>query len=194
MNPTDEFPSLRHQLLVAMPRLADPRFHRSVTYLVEHNAEGAMGLIVNHPLDLPVLELLAQLDISPESAQDVAGLHLLYGGPVEESRGFVLFRDDGATGRWQHEMDIGNGIRMATSRDILESMAAGSGPCTALVVLGYAGWGPGQLEREMAENSWLCAPADAAFLFELPFESRWQAAARRIGVDLSLLGPDAGHA
>lgn len=193
MTSPDEFPSLRHQLLVAMPRLADPRFHQSVTYLVEHNAEGAMGLIVNRPLDLPLADLFAQLDITPDPGR-LAGLHLLYGGPVEESRGFVVFRDDGKPGRWRHEMEIGHGIRMATSRDILESLASGNGPDTALVALGYAGWGPGQLEREMAENSWLCAPADAAFLFDLPFDSRWQAAARRIGVDLSLLSPDAGHA
>lgn len=192
--PTDtDFPSLRHQLLVAMPQLGDPRFHQSVTYLFEHNADGAMGIIINRPLDLSMRELLEQIDIAPQQ-EDFSRFPVLYGGPVQESRGFVLHRTSERLPQWKHGTSFPSGITLATSRDVLEAIAEGSGPASALVALGYAGWGAGQLDREMAENSWIAAPADLDLLFDEPFASRWHAAARRIGVDLSLISAGAGHA
>lgn len=193
MTTADDYPSLRHQLLVAMPRLDDPRFAHSVTYLFEHNAEGAMGVIINRPLEATLGDLYAQLDIAADARADTAR-PLLYGGPVQPSRGFVMYRSDAALPAWRHGIDFAGGVSLATSRDILEAMAAGNGPPGALVALGYAGWGPGQLEQEMADNAWLAAPADPDLLFDLPWEQRWQAAARRIGVDIALISPEAGHA
>lgn len=189
----DDFPSLRHQLLIAMPRLGDPRFNQSVTYLFEHNEEGAMGVIINRPLDLPITELFSQVGIVT-TVGGFPGMDIVYGGPVQESRGFVLHRTDPQLPAWQHSVDFPGGATLTTSRDVLEAIAAGRGPTSALIALGYAGWGPGQLEEELADNSWLLAPADSDILFDLPFESRWRAAAGRIGVNLSLISPDAGHA
>lgn len=189
----DDFPTLRHQLLIAMPQLGDPRFQQSVTFLVEHNADGAMGVIINRPLEATLGDLFAQLGIDA-AAEAPVQRPLLYGGPVQPARGFVLHRSDPALPRWRHGLELENGITLATSRDVLEAIAAGTGPREALVALGYAGWGPGQLEQEMAENSWLAAPADPELLFALPFGQRWDAAARRIGVDLALISPEAGHA
>ena len=176
-----------------MPQLGDPRFHQSVTYLFEHNADGAMGVIINKPLDLPVGELFAQLDIDA-AREAYPGVSVLYGGPVQETRGFVLHRTADGCPPWKHGIAFPSGITLATSRDVLEAIAAGTGPARALVALGYAGWSAGQLEREMAENSWIPVPADPGILFDLPFEERWHAAARRLGIDLSLISPEAGHA
>lgn len=187
-----DFPSLRHHLLIAMPQLGDPRFQHTVTCLFEHNADGAMGVIINRPLDLPPAELLEQIGITARVL--LPDCHVVYGGPVHETRGFVLHRTDSRLPRWKHAVDFPTGITLATSRDALEAIADGSGPAEALIALGHAGWGPGQLEEEMADNSWLSTPVDADILFDLPFAARWQAAARRIGVDLSLISPDAGHA
>lgn len=193
MPTTDDFPSLRHQLLIAMPRLGDPRFDQTVTYIFEHNPEGAMGVIINRQLDLHLSELLAQLAITA-TAEEFPGVDILYGGPVQESRGFVLYRTDDGLPAWHHSVAFPTGMTLVTSRDVLEAIASGNGPAPALIALGYAGWGPGQLESELADNSWLSAPADLDIVFDLPFASRWQAAAQRIGVNLSLLSPDVGHA
>lgn len=193
MSSPADFPSLRHQLLIAMPRLGDPRFHQSVTYLFEHDEGGAMGVIINRHLGLPISELFSQLGIIP-TVDGLSGFDIVYGGPVQESRGFVLHRTHPHLPSWQHSVDFPCDVTLTTSRDVLEAIATGRGPASALIALGYAGWGPGQLEEELADNSWLLAPADPDILFDLPFESRWQAAAGRIGVNLSLISPDAGHA
>lgn len=197
-SPTDRDPpagdaSLRHQLLIAMPQLDDPRFHHSVTWIFEHNAEGAMGVIVNRPLDASMGDLLTELEID-FAGRDLSAHRVLYGGPVQATRGFVLHRTDPGLPRWNHCAQFDSGITLATSRDILEAIAAGNGPPESLIALGYAGWAPGQLEQEMIANSWLAAPLDLAILFDLPFEQRWHAAARRIGVDISLISQQAGHA
>lgn len=186
--------SLRHQLLVAMPQLDDPHFHQTVTWLFEHGEDGAMGVIVNRPIDVTMQELLDQLEIAPAPGVDLSAHAVAYGGPVQATRGFVIHRTDASLPRWKHCVQFENGVTLATSRDILEAIAAGTGPARSIVALGYAGWGAGQLEQEIAQNSWLAAPADLDILFDLPFAARWSAAARRIGVDISLISPEAGHA
>lgn len=186
--------SLRHQLLVAMPQLDDPHFHQTVTWLFEHGPEGAMGVIINRPMNVTISELLEQLDITVAPGVNLSRHEVLYGGPVHANRGFVLHRTDPALPSWKHSAQFDNGVTLATSRDVLEAIAAGTGPARSIITLGHAGWGAGQLERELAENSWLAAPADLELLFELPFEARWAAAARRIGVDIALISTQAGHA
>lgn len=184
---------LRHQLLIAMPQLDDPHFHQSVTWLFEHNEDGAMGVIINRPIDVSIEELLEQLDIGAMQG-DPDKHRVLYGGPVQANRGFVLHRSSDALPRWQHGVQFSNGITLATSRDVLEAIAKGTGPAASIITLGYAGWSAGQLEQEIADNAWLAAPADLDILFDLPFEDRWNAAAKRIGVDLSLISHGTGHA
>lgn len=185
---------LRHQLLIAMPQLGDPNFHQTVTWLFEHNEDGAMGVIINRPTDIGIEDLLEQLEIDGPMAGDPSRHHVLYGGPVQANRGFVLHRSSDALPRWNHGVQFSNGITLATSRDVLEAIAHGSGPASSIITLGYAGWDAGQLEQEIADNAWLAAPADLDIVFDMPFEERWSAAARRIGVDLSLISHGAGHA
>ena len=188
---------LRHQLLIAMPQLSDPHFTQTVTWLFEHDARGAMGLIVNRPIEkLSVPMLMEELGI-PVAEEAVAGFsrhRVCYGGPVQTNRGFVIFPTDPSLPRWEHAVDFENGVTLVTSRDVMEAIAAGRGPQASLITLGHAGWGAGQLEREIGENAWLAAPADLDILFELPPADRWRAAAKRIGVDLSLISQVSGHA
>lgn len=182
--------SLSNHLLIAMPALADPNFARSVTFICEHSAEGAMGLVVNRHTDLTLRDILGQLDIDHQQAHDAdAPVHL--GGPVQTSRGFVLHEP---LGRWEATLPVTDTLGVSTSRDILEAIARNHGPDRFLIALGYAGWAPGQLEHEITENSWLHCPADRTILFELPIERRWRAAASVMGVDLTTLTGDAGHA
>lgn len=189
--------SLRQQLLIAMPQLDDPHFHQTVTWLIEHGNEGAMGVVINRPMGATMNELLGQLDIDA-GACDLAGHRVVYGGPMQANRGFVIHRSDPSLPRWKHSTDFDNGITLASSRDVLEAIANGTGPRESLVALGYAGWGAGQLEGELRDNAWLAAPLDSTnastILFDLPFGQRWSAAARSIGVDLSLISTQAGHA
>lgn len=194
---THETTWLRHQLLIAMPQLGDPHFQQSVTWLFEHNEDGAMGVIINRPIDVAMNDLLGQLDITgagDTADRDLSRHQVLYGGPVQANRGFVLHRTSEHLPRWNHCVQFPGGVTLATSRDILQAIADGTGPSASIVTLGFAGWGPGQLERELAENSWLAAPTDLDILFDLPFAQRWSAAARRIGVDISLISQEAGHA
>lgn len=184
-----EFESLKHHFLIAMPSLKDGIFANSVTYLCEHNEQGAMGLVINQPLDLSLDEVFEQLDL------EIIIPHrepILAGGPVQTERGFVLHR---AMERdWDATLRIHDGISLTTSRDILAAMAEGQGPDDVLVALGYAGWSAGQLEQELVANAWLTLPADDAILFDIPFEQRLHAAASKLGIDLSLISPQAGHA
>jgi len=182
--------SLKNQLLIAMPSLQDPNFARTVTYICEHGDHGAMGIVLNRPTDLCLTDILQHMQI--EGGLGEAGGQTVYlGGPVEEERGFVLHTH---TEPWDSTLAIDSEISITTSRDILEAMARGAGPSRTLVALGYAGWGAGQLEREIQENAWLSGPADQTILFELPPEQRWEAAARLLGVDVHLLSSEAGHA
>jgi len=182
--------SLKNQFLIAMPGLDDPNFVRTVTYICEHNADGAMGIVINRPSELKLSDVLAHMEIPP-TAPGLDQQPVYLGGPVEEERGFVLHTLADA---WDTSMAVTDDISITTSRDILEAMAAGQGPDKALIALGYAGWAAGQLDEEIKNNAWLTGPADPAILFDLPSEQRWNAAARLLGVDLSLLSTDAGHA
>lgn len=185
-----ESASLKNQLLIAMPSLQDPNFARTVTYICEHGEQGAMGIVLNRPTDLRLADVLQHMEI--EGGLGVAGEQIVYlGGPVEEERGFVLHTH---TPPWDSTLAINDEISITTSRDILEAMAHGNGPARTLVALGYAGWGAGQLERELQDNAWLSGPADQSILFDLPADQRWAAAARLLGVDVHLLSSDAGHA
>lgn len=182
--------SLKNQLLIAMPSLEDPNFSRTVTYICEHGEHGAMGIVLNRPTDLRLNDILQHMEI--EGGLGVAGEQIVYlGGPVEEERGFVLHTH---TPPWDSTLAIDEHISITTSRDILEAMAKGDGPSQTLVALGYAGWGAGQLEREIQENAWLSCPAEQAILFDLSADERWEAAARLLGIDVNLLSGDAGHA
>ena len=181
---------LANQLLVALPALADPNFSRSVTLVCQHDAEGAMGIVVNRESEYTLGEVLRQMGIEGGD-EALRARPVLSGGPVHPERGFVLH--DGER-EWDSSMAIAQGLYITTSRDILEAMARGEGPARSVVALGCAGWGAGQLEYELGENSWLTVPADDELVFALPLEQRWHAAAGRIGVDLSRIADYAGHA
>lgn len=179
-----------NQLLIALPALDDPNFSRSVALICQHDAEGAMGIVVNRVSEYTLGDVLRQMDIDSDDTA-LCGRSVLSGGPVHPERGFVLH--DGEPG-WESTLTITDSLHVTTSRDILEAMARGQGPRNAAVALGYAGWGAGQLEYELGENSWLTAPADAELLFSTPVEQRWQGAAGRIGVDMTRVADYSGHA
>jgi putative transcriptional regulator len=181
---------LADHFLIAMPALDDPNFQRSVTLICQHDERGAMGIVINRCADYRLGELFSQLDIST-SREDVADLPIVAGGPVQPDRGFVL-HDDGR--QWNSTLRFGRNMAVTTSRDILAAMARGEGPERVLVALGYAGWTAGQLEAELAQNSWLTVPADQAIVFSTPLAERWGAAARSLGVDITRLADYAGHA
>ena len=177
-------------LLIAMPTMMDPNFHQTVTYICEHSDMGALGLVINRPLDMGLGEVLEQLSLdSPDEA--LTAQPVLRGGPVQTERGFVLHE---STREWEATMPVGESIFVTTSQDILASLATGNGPERALIVLGYAGWGAGQLDAEIRDNAWLSVLADSRIVFEIPFERRWDEAARKLGVDLTNLSTQAGHA
>ncbi|HET7395505.1 MAG TPA: YqgE/AlgH family protein [Gammaproteobacteria bacterium] len=181
---------LTNHFLVAMPTLADPNFHRSVAFICEHNAQGALGIIINRPSNVVLGDIFKQLSITASDAHS-NGLPVWQGGPVQLERGFVIHAPAGA---WESTLKLDPDLGITSSRDVLNAVAHGSGPEKLFVALGYAGWGAGQLEAELAENAWLSTPADPHILFDLPVDQRWQAAAKSIGVDLTLLSGDAGHA
>lgn len=181
---------LTNQLLVAMPAMADANFAQTVTFIWEHNHEGALGIIINRPLQMRLAEVFEQLKM-PMSPEVLGVDQVLQGGPVQTDRGFVVHH---VGGTWEHTRQVSSRIQVTTSPDILAAMAKGTGPSTAIVALGYAGWGPGQLEAELAQNAWLTVPCDERILFETPFEQRWQAAGRLLGVDVATISPHAGHA
>lgn len=182
--------SLTNQLLIAMPRLADPNFTHTLTLICEYSEAGAMGVIVNRTLDLRLGELFEHMQITGANAE-LCARPVYYGGPVEPERGFVLHRP---LGKWDATMALTPTLGLTSSRDILISMAQGDLPHDAIVMLGYAGWGPGQLESELIGNSWLTLPSDESILFENAAKDRWEVAARRLGVELNLVTGDIGHA
>lgn len=181
---------LNNQFLIAMPGLEDPNFFHSVTYICEHNDEGALGLVINRPLDMQLGEIFEHIKIDyakPEAKR--MPVHL--GGPVQQDRGFVLHEP---LGDWDATLQVTDQIGITSSIDILDAIARNEGPARSLIALGYAGWGAGQLEREIADNAWLSGPANARILFDTPDDERWKAAAALLGVDLDLLTGEAGHA
>lgn len=181
---------LTNHFLIAMPNLADPNFFHTVTYMCEHNDDGAMGLVVNRPLDLQFHELLEHLELETADPE-LAHLPIYQGGPVETERGFVLHSNQG---EWDASIKVTDNLVMTMSQDIIEAIALGEGPDKYLITLGYAGWGNGQLEEELANNAWLNGPAEPSIIFDLPVEQRWHAAAAHLGIELNLLSTDVGHA
>ena len=181
---------LANQLLIALPSLADPHFSRTVSLICQHDADGAMGLVINRPSEYTLGEVFEQMGIATEDT-DLRERQVLAGGPVHPERGFVLHDGDR---RWDSTLEIVTGLYVTTSRDVLEALAQGVGPAHSTVVLGCAGWGAGQLEQELVDNAWLTAESDAELLFSLPLDARWQAAAGRIGVDLARVTDYSGHA
>lgn len=182
--------SLTGQVLIAMPGLTDPRFSQSVIYLCAHTAEGAMGIVINRPLAEPSFaDLLKQLEVAP--APPARSIRLVSGGPVDNARGFVLHSAD-----WTGEgsLRVNQEMALTASLDVLKAIAGGGGPRHGLLALGYAGWGPGQLDQEMQQNAWLSAPADTELLFDGAADTAWRRALARLHIDPLLLSGSAGHA
>ena len=182
--------SLENQLLIAMPNLNDTLFHRTVTYICEHNEQGAMGLIINLPINLNLHELLAQIDADNADSARLSQ-QVLTGGPVSPQRGFVLHSTQKG---WSSSLALSDELMITTSKDILMALGTDKAPDNFLVTLGYAGWAPGQLEKELQENSWLTIPADKQILFDTPIEKRWLKATEKLGIDIAHLSLDVGHA
>lgn len=182
--------NLTNQFLIAMPNLKDPNFEKTVTYICAHNEDGAMGIVINKPLEIELGEILEQMEI-PANNSDASNRKIFHGGPVHTDRGFILHH---ATKEWDSSIIVSKEICVTTSKDILEAIAVGDGPDESLIALGYAGWGSGQLEQELMDNAWLNGPADRDIIFNTPFEKCWQSAADKMGVDVDRLSSDIGHA
>jgi putative transcriptional regulator len=182
--------SLQDHFLIAMPAMADPNFSETVTYICKHDDDGAFGVIVNRPGDLSLAEMLGQLAI-PLTERSRLDSPVLVGGPVEPERGFVLHR---SAQNYEGTITPGGDMKVTVSLDILAALGRGEGPDPSLVVLGYAGWGRGQLDAEIQQNSWLTVPADPAIIFDTPFEQRWASALGLPGVDIRRITNYAGHA
>ncbi len=181
---------LTDHFLIAMPQLNDPNFSQTVTYLCQHDAQGAMGITINRPLGIGLGELFEQLDIDTED-EALFRQPVYSGGPVQTSRGFILHSP---ASRWESTMTINPQLSLTTSSDIFEAMAAGSGPKKTFVALGYSGWGAGQLEAEIMSNAWLHTRADYSILFDTDPALRWPRAAAQLGVDINTLSHEPGHA
>ncbi len=182
---------LTGKLLIAMPGMGDPRFEHSVVYICSHGEDGAMGLIVNKPSDLRIKTLLEQLNI-PCSIPVVGERLVQFGGPVEMSRGFVLHSADYDANL--HSMQIAEDFSMTATLDVLEDLASGKGPLNSMLTLGYSGWGPDQLEDEIAMNGWLTTEASSKLVFDVPDDEKWEAALATLGVDPLTLSASAGRA
>jgi putative transcriptional regulator len=176
--------------LIAMPSMLDPNFSGTLTYICDHGDQGALGVVINKPIELNLEALFSQIGL------DLADTHLrgepvYYGGPVQVERGFVLHRP---VGKWGSTLSVNDRVGLTTSKDILEATARQEGPAEILVTLGYAGWGPGQLEDEIKQNAWLTVAADPEVIFSLPAQDRIPAAMKLLGIDLAMLSEEAGHA
>ncbi|AXS81144.1 YqgE/AlgH family protein [Dechloromonas sp. HYN0024] len=182
--------NLTDNFLIAMPALEDPYFANSLIYICEHNENGALGIIVNRPIDMNLAGLFDKIDIKL-TAENLADLPVYFGGPVQLDRGFVLHRP---VGKWQSTLAVNGEVGLTSSRDVLNSVASGGLPGEIIVTLGYAGWDAGQLEDELAQNSWLTVPAKADILFDLPPEERLPAAMQKLGISFTQLSDVAGHA
>jgi putative transcriptional regulator len=186
--------NLADHFLIAMPSMLDPVFGGTVIYLCEHNAHGALGVIINKPTDMTMEVLLERIDLELEIAPHRAPIDkkpVMFGGPVQVERGFVLHAP---LGRFSSMMKVTNDVALTTSKDVLEAVAAGNGPERILVSLGCSGWGAGQLEQEIAKNGWLTVRADPNIVFDLPIEERFAAAMKLLGIDPMMLTGEAGHA
>jgi putative transcriptional regulator len=182
--------NLTGHFLIAMPSLNDSFFNQAVTYICEHDEAGSFGLIINQQTDINLKQVIKEMQIESDGTYD-KDQSVFIGGPVDQGRGFILHRP---TGNWSSSLIVNDNVALTTSKDILQAIANNEGPEDCIVALGYAGWAAGQLEQEMADNTWLSCPADEQIIFNTPVEERWKAAAKLIGVDLSLMSNDAGHA
>lgn len=184
--------TLRDQFLLAMPVLKDTYFGDTLTYICEHDEHGALGIVINRPLDFSLADLLENLEIEEHDLPPGQTSHtqILSGGPVQEERGFVLHP---ASSSWECTLPVSAEVGLTTSGDILRAIANNRGPSRSLIALGYAGWGAGQLEEELAENAWITLPGDAATLFDTPVHLRRDAAASTLGIDFHLLSSETGH-
>jgi putative transcriptional regulator len=191
--------NLTHHFLIAMPGMADESFAKSVVYLCEHSARGALGLVINKPSDIDLRHLFDKVEL-PLGRADLAQVPVFQGGPVQTERGFMLHEAVLGEGAESNEpvyastMTIPGGLEMTTSKDVLEALSTGAGPRKILVSLGYSAWGEGQLESELAENSWLTVGADPAVIFDTPVEQRYEKALSLLGLQAWMLSPEAGHA
>ncbi len=190
MNTTD----LTGHFIIAMPGLLDENFDHTVTYICEHDENGTFGITINRETDITVDEIISQMETDKKEAleQNTAKSQSVYlGGPVQQGRGFILHKP---LGNWSSTLKINDRMALTTSRDILEAIARNEGPKQAMIALGYAGWGAGQLEQELASNTWLNCPAEEQIIFNTPASKRWQAAADLLGINLQLLSNESGHA
>lgn len=182
--------SLANHLLIAMPSLIDPNFKKSVIYVCEHHVQGTVGLIINRPMQYPLGIVFDQLQIQPVRTEQ-SHIPLLFGGPIQPERGFVIHRP---FGEWRSSLVLRDDVTVTTSNDIIRAIAADHGPKDVLVTLGYVGWGGNQLEQEVADNVWLVCPCTSELLYEVPFEERWEYAGLTIGVKMNQLSSSVGHA
>jgi putative transcriptional regulator len=182
--------NLTHHFLIAMPAMADPHFAHTLTYVCEHNQDGALGIVINRPIDMTLSSLFEQIKV-PLADQALRQAPVHFGGPVQIDRGFVLHRP---LGNWQSTLAISDNLGLTTSKDVLEAVGRGDGPTDVFVSLGYAGWSAGQLEAELAQNAWLTVEADVDVLFEIPPEARLPAAMHLLGINFADLSEDVGHA
>ena len=181
---------LTHHFLIAMPNMVDPYFAKSLTYICEHNDQGALGVVINRPIDLSLQALFERinLQLQPRELHDIP---VYFGGPVQTDRGFVLHQP---VGEWHSTLKVRDSLGLTTSKDILEAVGRGNGPAKMLVTLGYSGWAAGQLEHELGQNAWLTVEAGEQIIFDLPAEEKLPAAMELLGVDFASLSEDTGHA
>ncbi len=186
--------NLTNQFLIAMPGMKDGNFAGTVVYLCEHNDKGALGLVINRPIDINLKHLFEKVDLSLERP-DLASRPVFFGGPVQTERGFVLHESlDAEGGHYNSTLKVADGLEMTTSRDVLEALSNGAGPRNVFITLGYSGWGAGQLEEELSRNGWLTVDAKPDIIFNTPVEQRYDQALSLLGIDRNFLMGEAGHA
>ena len=188
--------NLTNQFLIAMPGMGESAFAGSVIYLCEHNEKGALGLVINKPIDITLKNLFEKVELSLDR-EDIAELPVYFGGPVQTERGFVLHEapgDDAEASPYNSSMKIEGGLEMTTSKDVLEAISSGTGPKKMLVTLGYSGWAAGQLEDELSRNGWINVEAEPGIIFDTPVHQRYDKALSLLGIDAGMLSSDAGHA
>jgi putative transcriptional regulator len=186
-----------NQFLIAMPGLSEGAFAGTVIYMWEHSQSGALGLVINKPIDITLRNLFEKIDLSLDS-QELAQAPVYFGGPVQTERGFVLHErlggQDSPGGHYHSSLQIPGGLEMTTSKDVLEALSSGAGPKKVLIALGYTGWQAGQLEEEIARNGWINVAAEPAIIFETPVAERYNQALLLLGIDVRMLSPEVGHA
>jgi putative transcriptional regulator len=189
--------NLTNQFLIAMPGMGDGTFAGTVVYMCEHTEKGALGLVINKPIDIKLKNLFEKVELTLDR-QDLAEAPVYFGGPVQTERGFVLHErlggEGGSGGHYSSTLQIPGGLEMTTSKDVLEALSHGVGPKKVLVTLGYSGWGAGQLEEEMSRNGWINVGAEPEIIFDTPVEERYTKALSLLGIDPRMLSQEAGHA